>query len=95
MRKKFLLSKVADIAGLHSECIMGNTVLELCNDERVLVENIHHVISFDTNRIVLAASFGNICLDGYDLIFDYLGENKILIKGTLLHISLFQEDGRK
>ena len=95
MGKKFVFTNLRDAAGLHSECIMGSTVLELCNDERVLIENIRHVISFDTNQITIAVSFGSICMDGCDLIFDYLGEDRILIKGTIGRITVHREDRRK
>ena len=93
--RKMLISKLSGAVGLHSESILGMPVLELCGDDRILVENIRQVISFDENQIYVSVEFGFLCLEGECLLLDYLGENRILVKGKIATITVQRNGSAK
>ena len=95
MARRSFIRRVTENAGLHSESIMGTPVLELCGDDRVLIENFDTVISFDSCRIDVSMSFGVICLSGDGLILEYLGNDRILITGIIFSITVERKDERK
>ena len=88
MGKKYYVTRFADAVGLHAESILGASILELYSNNRVLVENIRRVISFDSSQIHIEVSFGLLIMEGEQLVLDYLGEDRILIKGIISTISV-------
>ena len=93
MGKGFWGSKISGTIGLHSESVFGTPVLELCGDERVLIENVKKVISFCEDEVLLTVCFGCIRITGEGLVFDYLGADRILIVGKILTIGVERKGG--
>ena len=88
MGKVYWGSKITDTIGLHAESVLGTPVLELCGDERVLVENVKKVISFCEDEVLLTVCYGCIRVVGKGLVLDYLGSDRILIVGRILTIGI-------
>lgn len=92
MRMRSWAKRITEAVGLHAESVPGTTILELCGDDRVLIENVDRVISFDLNKVIVSVSFGFLTLEGERLILDYIGEAKLLITGKIAAIAVERED---
>ena len=81
---------VTSMLDLPTETVKGRSLIELIDDQRLLVENHLGVITYDTNMIDIKTKFGQLCVEGRDLLMAYLTKDKIVITGQITEISLFR-----
>jgi len=93
VRKRNWASKITNSIGLHSESILGVPVVELCGNDRVLVENVNKVVSFTDQEVLLSVSLGGIRVLGDGLKLDYLGADRVLILGKIFNIGVESSGG--
>lgn len=83
MKARILARKVTEKLGLHAETLPGITVVELCGDDRVFVENYINVVSFSSETVKLVGSFGVISVCGNSLCLDFLEKDRLLVLGRI------------
>lgn len=73
---------------LQEEAVPGHSILELCGDHRVLIENHFGVLEYSLEKIRVKVRFGQIMIHGCDLRMRKIQGQVLVICGTIYQIEV-------
>ena len=88
MKQAKLLRSFTEKAGLHMETLSDLPLLELCGEDRILVENHKCVVGYTEREIIIRVSFGLIEISGEALEISRANKEQLIIYGRIRNISL-------
>ena len=78
-------------AGIPDETLPRQLLLELCSDQRVLIENHRGVGKYTPEEIVVRVPFGQVCVTGTGLRLCRMLAEQLIITGHITNIALQRE----
>ncbi|MBR4864664.1 MAG: YabP/YqfC family sporulation protein [Oscillospiraceae bacterium] len=73
---------------LPGESMPWQTVTELIDNTRVLIENHRGIIAYSCEKILIKLPTGHLCVTGCDLCVACMSRQQLIIKGTILSITV-------
>lgn len=68
----------------------GRTILEICGDNRVLIENHRGVLQYGQEEICVRTSFGVVCIRGCGLQMGKMTRELLVIRGRIDCVTLLR-----
>lgn len=68
--------------------LMPRTLAEVYGLDRLLVEHHSGILSYGTERICIAATFGTLVVEGQDLRLCCMSRNQLVIRGKVQHLHM-------
>lgn len=90
MDKGKMLRKLTEKAGLYAEAIPGVPLLELCGEDRVLIENHISVAGYTENEVLIRVCYGLLQIKGESLILTKVNKEMLLICGGIVSIEIIK-----
>lgn len=87
-RRERWIQKLMENTGLSEENPGKYPLVELCSDNRVLVENHTGVKQYDPEMITVAVGFGAVTVRGEGLFLCHMSAEKLVIRGKIHCIQL-------
>ena len=82
------LDRLADRADLPGEADVGQTVVELAGDRRVLIEHHRGVIQYGRNQICVRVRYGTVLVCGCELELARMTKQQLVICGRIDRVEL-------
>lgn len=89
--KKSWANRVLDRMYLPGESIPRQTILELCGDGRIMIENHSGVTVYTACRIQVRVSFGEVAVVGAHLQLCMMRHQQLYIRGKIEEILIIRE----
>lgn len=83
-----IFERLAAEIDITQEAFPGQTIVEILNDHRLLIENHLGVAAYNCEKIVVKTKFGCICVCGKCLELIHMTKEKLVIKGRISGIEL-------
>lgn len=87
-RRNRILERLAQSADLPGEAIPGQTVVELMDDRRVLIENHNGVTEYGREKICVRVRYGRVEICGCGLELARMTKDQLVIIGHIQDIVL-------
>ena len=87
-RENRFLKTAVNFGGLCTEQLPGIPLIEICDRNRVLIENHKGVISYDCKEILVKVRYGYICVCGENLKLSKMSKEKLVIKGNVCAVTM-------
>ena len=87
-RRNRILERLAQSADLPCEAIPAQTVVELMNDRRVLIENHNGVTEYGREKICVRVRYGRVEICGCGLELARMTKDQLVITGHIQDIVL-------
>lgn len=85
------LSKLIQQTNLSTETPILQPIIEICGQNRLLVENHLGVIDFCCDRICVRVQKGRVIVSGKNLSLCHMSATELLIRGEIANIALCRE----
>ena len=82
------LERLADQADLPGEAGLGQPLVELAGDRRVLIEHHQGVIQYGCQRICVKVKYGTVAVEGCDLELARMSREQLIIRGRIDRIQI-------
>ena len=82
------LGKLAMASDLPDERMPGQTLVEIVDSHRVLIENYQGVRVYETNSVHVKVKFGMVCISGCNLELARMTKGQLVITGTIECVKL-------
>ena len=73
---------------LKSNLLHSLSIVEICDKERVLIENHRGVIRYGCNNVCVKVRYGLICINGSQLQISRMSKNKLVVTGKIYGVAL-------
>ena len=73
---------------LPRETLPWQTVTEIVDNKRVIIENHRGIIVYSSEKIVIKLTDGSLCVIGNNLCVAYMSKQQLIINGTIQSINL-------
>lgn len=73
---------------LHTELLTNVPIIEVCDRQRVLIENHQGVVGYGFNEIQIKVRYGCICVCGERLKLTRMSKSKLVITGKICTLHL-------
>ena len=83
--------RILNSAGIPDETLPRQTILELCGDSRVLIENHRGVAGYGKEEILVRVPFGRVCVQGTGLRLCRMLGKQLIITGRIRAVLLQRE----
>ena len=90
MKQTKVLRYFTESAGLHMEALANMPLLELCGEDRILVENHKCVVGYTDEEIIIRVNFGLIQISGDDMKITCVNREQVVIGGNIRNITLLK-----
>lgn len=88
-----LFDHLAQGADLPEESLPGQSIVEILEDRRVLIENHHGVREYGTERIWVNVRRGQVLILGCDLELTCMTRDQLIISGKIKGVTLTGRNG--
>lgn len=85
-----ILKRLRQATELSDEVLPGQTLLELLEDRRVLIEHHMGVKEYSREKITVKVKMGYLCICGSDLNLCMMSTNQIVITGCISSVSVLR-----
>ena len=82
-RTKGIFRQLADRMSLEGEALPGQTVTELLDDSRVLIENHRGIVRCTPDTVTVRTGFGELSVSGEGLKLTHMTRQMLIISGTV------------
>lgn len=89
-KKKHWLERLTDQADLSGETALGQPVVELAGDRRVLIEHHQGVTQYGSNKICVKVKYGTVMVCGCGLELAQMTSAQLIISGRIDSVTLFR-----
>ncbi len=93
MSKASVIRSLVDGSGLSSQEV-GCPILELCGDDRLLIENHRCVIGYNDRKVSVRVEYGVLEIEGRGLVLAGLQKEQLLVRGKIDVVLLLREGCR-
>ena len=76
------------LMGDQGNALMPRTLAEIYGKDRVLVEHHKGIVSYGSERILIAATYGVLAVEGADLRLCCMSRSQLVIRGTILGLRM-------
>ena len=84
MKKRMNLSgKLTDNFQLNYDVFPGVPIVEICDKERVLIENHYGIIRYGCSDICVKVRYGCVCVSGNQLKLNFMSKSTLIITGKI------------
>lgn len=90
MQRRNWADRIACTADLQEEAILGQTVVELYGDRRLLIEHHQGVTGYGVDRIEVRVRYGVLCICGMGLELARMRSDQLVITGRIDSIQLIR-----
>lgn len=90
---KRITAAIAANDHLNYELFPGVTIVEICDQDRILIENHRGVLCYDTNEIRIRTRYGSIWIYGCHLKLTKMSKTKLVITGKIYSVTLKGREG--
>ena len=87
-RGRYFLERLSEEADVSSEPLPGQTIVEVAEDRRVLIENHFGVKGYSREKIVVKVKFGLVCVCGCGLEILRMTKEQLIIRGRIDAVTL-------
>ena len=87
-RRNRILERLAQSVDLPGEAIAGQTVVELVDDRRVLIENHNGVTEYGREKICVRVRYGRVEICGCGLELARITKDQLVITGRIQDVVL-------
>ena len=70
------------------ELLPGIPIIEICDQERVLIENHRGIIGYGCNEVRVKVRYGCVCVCGHQLKLMRMSKTKLVITGKICGVTL-------
>lgn len=88
MKKETILRRLTERAGLYGEALPNCPLVELCGDDRMLIEHHKCVLAYCDTSIDIKMPYGILNILGQGLCFICVETERLLIRGRVDSITL-------
>ena len=92
-RGRSFLERLAEETELAAEPLMGQSIIEISGDRRVLIENHLGVKAYGQEKIVVKVKQGSVCVCGCDLEILRMTREQLIIRGQIDGVTLRRRGG--
>lgn len=92
-KRKKLTKKMNEKDRLKCDLVPGLPIIEICDKERVLIENHRGIIKYGDNDVCVKVRYGCVCVNGSQLKLNRMSKNKLVITGRIHGIALRGREG--
>ena len=89
-RKEHWVQRLADGSQLYGESMPGQTIIEIVDDRRVLIERHEGVVEYGTQRIQVLAKYGAICIMGCGLQLKHMTKQQMIVCGQIDSVQILR-----
>jgi len=89
---RFFLERLTEDADLLMEPLPGQSIVEIADDNRVLIENHYGVKVYGCEQIVVKVKYGYVCIGGCGLELLRMNREQLVIRGKIHCIRLQRKD---
>ena len=86
-RTKGIFRQLADRMSLEGEALPGQTVTELLDDSRVLIENHRGIVHYSPEAVTVLTGFGELSVSGEGLKLTHMTRQVLILSGTVTEIT--------
>lgn len=90
MKQTKMLRSITERAGLNMEPVSDEPLLELCGDDRILIENHKCVVGYTGDEILIRVSYGLLEICGQCLELSCVNKEQLVIRGSVYKITLIK-----
>jgi len=87
-----ILNRLIDESDLARESIPGQTIIEIAEDRRVLIENHHGVCEYGREKISVKVKYGLVNICGDHLELRQMTKEQLVISGRIHCVSLVRRE---
>lgn len=87
-RQNHLMHSIRQVNGTDSELLHAKTLIEICDQDRVLIEHHLGIIHYGCTNISLKVSFGSVSVCGEKLQLRMMSKDKMVITGIISAVTL-------
>ena len=91
MRGKGMLDRLADVTAWSETPLPGQTLLELLDDRRILIEHHSGVTEYTQEKIQVRVDYGSLCIAGTELRLTKMSPDQLVINGRIISVTLTRE----
>lgn len=73
---------------INYELLPGVPIIEICDQERVLIENHRGIIGYGCNEVRVKVRYGCVCVCGHQLKLMRMSKTKLVITGKICGVTL-------
>lgn len=89
-RGKGILDRLTYVTELAEAPLPGQTLLELLDDRRILIEHHNGVTAYTAQKIQVKVHFGFLCISGSGLSLSKMSADQLVISGCITSITVFR-----
>ena len=89
--KRNILTKSIIAAELDTDLAPSASIIELTDNNRVLIERHLCITEYTTHTICVRMKFGNVQIEGMDLMIDKMCKDQLVVSGQIYCIHLLRD----
>ncbi len=86
--RKGMSERLSHAVDLLDAPLLGQTLLELLDDSRVLIENHNGVMEYSNQKIQVRVRYGSLCICGVGLRLSKMSADQLVISGCITSITV-------
>lgn len=86
MRRYGIIDKLAEMADLYNEPVIGKPLVEICEGRYLLIENHFGIIGYGCGRISVKITDGEIVIEGMNLCIRNMTKQRLAICGDIAKV---------
>ena len=87
-KQKKLTTKMNEENRLKCDLLPGLPIVEICDKDRVLIENHRGIIKYGSDDVCVKVKYGCVCVNGCQLKLNRMSKNKLVINGRIHSVTL-------
>lgn len=92
-RRNKMMLKMKENTMMKSDLMPGLSIVEICDKNRVLIENHRGIIKYSSDEVCVKVRFGCVCVSGSQLKLSRMSKKKLVITGRITGITLRGREG--
>lgn len=92
-RRNKMMLKMKEDTMMKSDLVPGLPIIEICDTNRVLIENHRGIIKYSSDEVCVKVRFGCACISGRQLELNRMSKNRLVITGRIFCIALHEREG--
>ena len=85
-----VLSRLVQVSDLPDERLPNQSLVEIIENKRVLIENHQGVRAYETTSIHVKVKFGTVCVSGCKLELTKMSKGQLIITGDIESVKLIR-----
>lgn len=91
-KQRKLIKIMSEKTGLKSDLLPGLPIVEICDKDRVLIENHRGIVKYECDDVCVKVRYGCVCVSGSQLKLSRMSKSKLVITGRIFCIALRERE---